>query len=732
MPRGKIYSPQQDELYKLLESGWQDGATLVIPDLQRPYTWGPRAVIMLVDSLLRGWPFGTLLLWGLNTGDGIEVPARAFWKTYDPDDIVAPTASQRAQAPTSYQMVLDGQQRLQSLILAVGEGEFGFRLWDADWADLLDKDRPRGSSKQWSLGQLSLDLDEFQRQYESPAVSHDVTNIDYTTALKWVIWGHNGKSANAPVTYQSAIDSATNPSTDRLSGRYIRLGRLWRMARVDSTPESKYRNQLTDDVLPAHEVLPARAALLTSGLAEFLSRLGAVKGIQVSFLKLEPFSGAEMGDTERKQELERYEDAIVNIFTRLNKAGTPLTDQEITFAWIKQNWNKTKTGGRSASDCFKDLQDELRDQQFDLPMDDLVSSAASLWSVFDNGGIVLKAADLLKPAVLKPMASGLDYRWGRFAGQMVESAEMLSELRLNYGRNFESLYALNILWAWRMLGAEWASTNGRPHLDTASSDDHEKELDAMFKSLAPRWIALTHWGGVWRNNARDAFAKYMSELNQEWRNIQSKIAPKDVQNALKTRMTAWLDALKPESNKYVDALGVDRREDVRRYYLALWVWHRLTASRAAESAVVLREGRRKAETYDVDHVVSYKLWERVIGSAPKSESTPADSAVPPLANVNELGNMLLMQKNFNIAKKEKPLIDFLKKINEFSKAGPTKKDIPTWGAEMSLQDPQLNPPTKSDETERIKAVHAAVRERTRRMKTELKQFVDGMVCVVSS
>ena len=59
-----IYVDQHCELSDLLKRASNDlGATLLIPDLQRPYVWTPRQVILLVDSLIRGWPFGTLLLW---------------------------------------------------------------------------------------------------------------------------------------------------------------------------------------------------------------------------------------------------------------------------------------------------------------------------------------------------------------------------------------------------------------------------------------------------------------------------------------------------------------------------------------------------------------------------------------------------------------------------------------------------------------------------------------------
>lgn len=57
-----------------------EGATLLIPDLQRPYFWKPLPVIVLIDSLIRGWPFGTLLTWKVGPNDPARDLARPFWK----------------------------------------------------------------------------------------------------------------------------------------------------------------------------------------------------------------------------------------------------------------------------------------------------------------------------------------------------------------------------------------------------------------------------------------------------------------------------------------------------------------------------------------------------------------------------------------------------------------------------------------------------------------------------
>lgn len=76
-----IYTDQHDELGTLLAKASNDeGASLLIPDLQRPFEWIPLQVIRLVDSLIRGWPFGTFLTWKIHKDDPVQALARSFWK----------------------------------------------------------------------------------------------------------------------------------------------------------------------------------------------------------------------------------------------------------------------------------------------------------------------------------------------------------------------------------------------------------------------------------------------------------------------------------------------------------------------------------------------------------------------------------------------------------------------------------------------------------------------------
>ena len=115
------YDSKREALSEIIKRATVN-ATYVVPDLQRPYVWTPRQVTLLIDSLFRGWPFGSLLLWEVKpdcfaANEGI--PHRSFWQVVDRtvEDAGSP-ASSSAQ-PATYHMVLDGQQRIQSLILAL-------------------------------------------------------------------------------------------------------------------------------------------------------------------------------------------------------------------------------------------------------------------------------------------------------------------------------------------------------------------------------------------------------------------------------------------------------------------------------------------------------------------------------------------------------------------------------------------------------------------------------------
>ncbi|MCH9050947.1 MAG: DUF262 domain-containing protein [Proteobacteria bacterium] len=86
---------------------------LVLPDVQREFVWSRDQIRLLMDSVMRGYPFGSLLLWETRF---LEVDYREFVKDYTPHQRFTPSTK---KAGKSLLMVLDGQQRLQSLYIAV-------------------------------------------------------------------------------------------------------------------------------------------------------------------------------------------------------------------------------------------------------------------------------------------------------------------------------------------------------------------------------------------------------------------------------------------------------------------------------------------------------------------------------------------------------------------------------------------------------------------------------------
>ena len=86
---------------------------LVLPDLQRDFVWSRSQIRLLMDSIMRGYPFGSLLFWQTRF---LEVPYRDFVTDFYPGIVFVP---KNKPAGTPLHMVLDGQQRLQSLYIAI-------------------------------------------------------------------------------------------------------------------------------------------------------------------------------------------------------------------------------------------------------------------------------------------------------------------------------------------------------------------------------------------------------------------------------------------------------------------------------------------------------------------------------------------------------------------------------------------------------------------------------------
>lgn len=92
-----------------------------LPHIQRPFVWKEDQILKLFDSLLRGYPIGSFLFWTTeNTGVRRRKFLQTFYKKYADDFNVEKLGLEdNDDTKRNITLVLDGQQRLQSLFVAL-------------------------------------------------------------------------------------------------------------------------------------------------------------------------------------------------------------------------------------------------------------------------------------------------------------------------------------------------------------------------------------------------------------------------------------------------------------------------------------------------------------------------------------------------------------------------------------------------------------------------------------
>ncbi|MEO1186138.1 MAG: DUF262 domain-containing protein, partial [Cyanobacteria bacterium J06636_27] len=100
------------KIVKYLNNEEKDGG-FWLPNIQRPFVWTEEQIERLFDSIMREYPFSTLLVWRTNS----EIKCRKFIDHYKQSLKLSDFyVSENSQTKL---LVLDGQQRLQSLFIGL-------------------------------------------------------------------------------------------------------------------------------------------------------------------------------------------------------------------------------------------------------------------------------------------------------------------------------------------------------------------------------------------------------------------------------------------------------------------------------------------------------------------------------------------------------------------------------------------------------------------------------------
>ena len=98
-----------------------------IPNIQRGYEWDQARVAKLLDSIMNGYPIGAIMVWKPTSEIQRDISDRNFVENYRSDQDYLSDAAHPSDAEAY--LVLDGQQRLQSLYLSFFGSHDGARVY---------------------------------------------------------------------------------------------------------------------------------------------------------------------------------------------------------------------------------------------------------------------------------------------------------------------------------------------------------------------------------------------------------------------------------------------------------------------------------------------------------------------------------------------------------------------------------------------------------------------------
>jgi len=89
-----------------------------LPAIQRHYVWKPDQIVLLFDSILRGYPISSFLFWELTQDN------RDKWEVYKFAEVANTGGTNHIKLPSAFgiqnlTLVLDGQQRLTSILIGL-------------------------------------------------------------------------------------------------------------------------------------------------------------------------------------------------------------------------------------------------------------------------------------------------------------------------------------------------------------------------------------------------------------------------------------------------------------------------------------------------------------------------------------------------------------------------------------------------------------------------------------
>lgn len=255
---------------------------IVLPAIQRDFVWPEDKVLRLLDSIMRGYPIGIALLWETY----LDLQYRTFDGAFHPGQIHDFKENKRKK---KLKLVLDGQQRLQSLYIAL----YGSYKGKALYFDVLS-------------GRDSDDVAEEKYDFE------------FLDKASFEAWQEKALAIH--------VDGTPEGDSKVLPQYLVKVADLFAAG-------VKERSALVKKIKQHAAISEDDEDRLTTNIARFDEVLTKNQNI----LKVSVIDEDLPGDNpDRKSEAD-----VLEIFVRVNREGTPLSRSDLIFSMLKLNWRES-------------------------------------------------------------------------------------------------------------------------------------------------------------------------------------------------------------------------------------------------------------------------------------------------------------------------------------------------------------------------------------------------------
>ena len=331
---------------------------IYLPAIQRKFVWDPEQIENLFDSIMRGYPFGTFLFWEiLREGDPSQIDQYTFYHFLSEYDERAETKfggfkQTKLGKPSDLPKVvavLDGQQRISSLYCALN----GSYIFDKKANKKISAiEYPKRELFINLLGKVSEDENKYEFRF---LISEGMNERELT----WV---------GLPNTYKVKILSSFNSPEIKELERKCKVPTYWiRVKDVFSISSdakalettSKWAKAVRKEAKTELSLEEEKDELIFDALDNNIrilwQRLVQEENISVCVVK------------------EPSLDEVLEIFVRVNSAGTPLSKSDLVLSKIVAQW---EDGREKIEELIEKIND--KDSKFNFDKDFVLTNCIAL------------------------------------------------------------------------------------------------------------------------------------------------------------------------------------------------------------------------------------------------------------------------------------------------------------------------------------------------------------------